>query len=84
MNHEKCSQLLGELSAYLDGDVSDELCMQIERHLEDCDHCRRNERQCDIGTTAGEGLRRDAETNREGRRARSREGRNAGKGQMGP
>lgn len=39
MNHEKCSHLLGELSMYLDGEASDALCMEIERHLEDCQNC---------------------------------------------
>lgn len=40
MNHEQCGQLLGDLSAYLDGEASDELCLQIERHLGDCENCR--------------------------------------------
>jgi hypothetical protein len=44
---------------------------------------RHNERQGDVRAATGEGVRRDAEAHREGRRARSREGRHAGKGQMG-
>lgn len=40
MNPEQCSQLLGSLSAYLDGEASEALCVEIERHLEGCDNCR--------------------------------------------
>lgn len=40
MNHNHCSELLGDLSAYLDGEASDALCQEIERHLESCDNCR--------------------------------------------
>jgi anti-sigma factor RsiW len=40
LNTEQCSHLLGDLSAYLDDETSDELCMEIERHLEDCTNCR--------------------------------------------
>lgn len=40
MNHEKCSQLLDNLSTYLDGEASEALCMEIEHHLEDCHNCR--------------------------------------------
>lgn len=40
MNKKKCADLLGDLSAYLDGDVGDDACTQIERHLEHCENCR--------------------------------------------
>jgi len=40
MNHEQCSQLLGSLSGYLDGEASEALCQEIERHLEGCEDCR--------------------------------------------
>ena len=40
MDHGQCAQLLGELSDYLDGEASDEICMEIEHHLEGCEHCR--------------------------------------------
>ena len=40
MNSEQCSQLLGDLSAYLDGAASAELCHEIEHHLEGCESCR--------------------------------------------
>lgn len=40
MDQENCRHLLGQLSAYLDGELSDELCAEIERHLADCADCR--------------------------------------------
>ena len=36
----KCSQLLGSLSEYIDGDLQAELCAQIEEHVKECDNCR--------------------------------------------
>lgn len=39
MNTEQCSQLLGNLAAYLDGEASAALCVEIEHHLEDCENC---------------------------------------------
>lgn len=35
-----CGHLLGELSAYLDGDAEPKICAEIERHLRDCEDCR--------------------------------------------
>jgi len=32
--------MLGDLSAYLDGEASDELCAEIERHMAGCEDCR--------------------------------------------
>jgi anti-sigma factor RsiW len=40
MHHHDCRHLLGDLSAYLDGEASAELCAEIERHLGDCENCR--------------------------------------------
>ena len=40
MNHEQCGHLLGDLAVYLDGEASEALCLEIERHLEDCTNCR--------------------------------------------
>ena len=40
MNTEQCSQLLGNLSVYLDGEASEALCQEIEHHLEGCEDCR--------------------------------------------
>ncbi|UCE00631.1 MAG: zf-HC2 domain-containing protein [Chloroflexota bacterium] len=38
--HEDCRQLLNSLSDYVDGDVPQELCDEIELHMKDCDNCR--------------------------------------------
>lgn len=35
-----CRENLGLLSDYLDGDLSDELCAEIERHVAECGNCR--------------------------------------------
>jgi anti-sigma factor RsiW len=40
MHEHQCDHLLGELSDYLDGEVSDAICAEIERHLGDCEKCR--------------------------------------------
>ena len=39
MNTAKCPHLLENLSDYLDGAASAELCAEIERHLEGCADC---------------------------------------------
>jgi anti-sigma factor (TIGR02949 family) len=38
--HSKCEELLGSLSAYIDGDLAPALCQELEKHLEGCDDCR--------------------------------------------
>lgn len=38
--HKNCEELLGSLSAYIDGDLSPELCQELERHLAGCNDCR--------------------------------------------
>ena len=38
--HLKCEELLGSLSAYIDGDLGPELCQELEKHLSECDNCR--------------------------------------------
>jgi anti-sigma factor (TIGR02949 family) len=38
--HDNCKELLGSLSSYIDGDLSPELCQELEKHLEGCDDCR--------------------------------------------
>jgi anti-sigma factor RsiW len=40
MDHENCHRLLGSLSEYVDGALAQELCTEIERHMEDCEKCR--------------------------------------------
>ena len=36
----QCQHLLGNMSVYLDGEASAELCAEIERHLNGCTDCR--------------------------------------------
>jgi predicted anti-sigma-YlaC factor YlaD len=38
--HEECRQLLNSLSDYVDGDLQQELCDEIELHMKDCDNCQ--------------------------------------------
>ena len=38
--HAQCEELLGSLSAYIDGDLAPALCQELEKHLEGCDDCR--------------------------------------------
>jgi anti-sigma factor RsiW len=41
MRHaENCRDLLASLSDYVDGSVGDEVCLEIERHLADCQDCQ--------------------------------------------
>jgi anti-sigma factor RsiW len=35
----KCHALLGSLSDYVDGTLSEELCVEIDRHVADCQDC---------------------------------------------
>ena len=37
---EDCQHLLGDLSNYLDSEVSAELCAEIEKHMDGCDNCQ--------------------------------------------
>jgi len=38
--HNNCDELLGSLSAYIDGDLAPELCQELEKHLAGCNNCR--------------------------------------------
>ena len=40
MHMENCRHMLADLSDYLDGEASDELCAEIERQMDGCDECR--------------------------------------------
>jgi anti-sigma factor (TIGR02949 family) len=41
MTHEhECSHFLPGLSDYLDGELSPELCAELERHMAECEKCR--------------------------------------------
>ncbi|MCL4876382.1 MAG: zf-HC2 domain-containing protein [Anaerolineae bacterium] len=35
-----CEHIPDELSAYLDGEASQAICDEIERHLAECENCR--------------------------------------------
>lgn len=35
-----CEALLGSLSEYVDGELGAELCLEIEKHIAECDNCR--------------------------------------------
>ena len=37
---KNCRYLLSSLSEYVDGDLSDALCQEIERHMADCEDCQ--------------------------------------------
>ncbi len=39
-DHSHCQTMLGSLCDYIDGDLSDELCQEIDRHLCECQDCR--------------------------------------------
>jgi anti-sigma factor (TIGR02949 family) len=34
-----CRHLLDSLSAFVDGELSEEICAEIEQHLNDCENC---------------------------------------------
>ena len=38
--HKNCKELLGSLSSYIDGDLSPELCQELEKHLAGCTDCQ--------------------------------------------
>ncbi len=35
-----CKKMLSELSDYVDNELAEELCEQLETHLKDCPNCR--------------------------------------------
>jgi anti-sigma factor RsiW len=39
-NHEACRGLLDQLSDYIDGELDEALCADLESHLADCSNCR--------------------------------------------
>ena len=40
MEHPNCRHLLGSLSEFVDGTLEDELCAEIQRHMQGCENCR--------------------------------------------
>ena len=39
-NHTNCRRLLDSLSEYIDGELGELLCQEIEEHLAECENCR--------------------------------------------
>jgi anti-sigma factor RsiW len=39
-DHSQCRSMLGELSEYIDGELDESLCEEIDRHLSECGNCR--------------------------------------------
>lgn len=39
-DHPECKKLLGSLSEYVDGELNQALCAELERHMADCENCR--------------------------------------------
>ena len=40
MHDSDCQELLGRLSAYIEGEATPQLCVEIERHLASCSDCQ--------------------------------------------
>ena len=40
MNETKCCEYIHEVSDYIDGELADELCADLERHLAECPNCQ--------------------------------------------
>jgi RNA polymerase sigma-70 factor (ECF subfamily) len=40
MSHETCRNLLSQLSDYIDGELEESLCAEIEQHMAGCPDCR--------------------------------------------
>lgn len=36
----KCAEYVSDLNDYLDGEISPELCEELERHIGQCENCR--------------------------------------------
>jgi anti-sigma factor (TIGR02949 family) len=36
----ECREMLAELSAFMDGELEERLCAEIEAHMRDCPECR--------------------------------------------
>lgn len=37
--HLPCKQFVDAISSYVDGDLSEELCAELDKHLSECDNC---------------------------------------------
>jgi hypothetical protein len=39
IDHEKCQQLMEEISEYVEGTLGAQLCSDLEKHLSECNNC---------------------------------------------
>lgn len=39
-DHTECHRLIHTLSDYVDGELDESLCKELEKHLEGCENCR--------------------------------------------
>ena len=39
IDHEKCHELIAEISEYVEGSLSTQLCTDLEKHLTECENC---------------------------------------------
>lgn len=39
-NHETCKKFLSSLGDYIDGTLGEDLCLEIEKHMQGCARCR--------------------------------------------
>ncbi len=37
---KKCSEHIQEIADFIDGEVDESLCLELEKHLKDCENCR--------------------------------------------
>lgn len=39
-NHTHCQELITSISDYVEGSISPELCLELEKHLSECHNCQ--------------------------------------------
>ncbi|OJX47324.1 MAG: hypothetical protein BGO78_17825 [Chloroflexi bacterium 44-23] len=39
-NKNHCEELITSISEYVDGSINPQLCLELEKHLSECDNCR--------------------------------------------
>lgn len=40
VHNVQCKDLLGHLSEFIDGELDDEMCAELKRHMDGCENCR--------------------------------------------
>ena len=38
--HLHCKEFVETISSYVDGDLSEDLCAELDKHLSECENCR--------------------------------------------